>query len=280
MNALVYRGLRLFFKNKQAVIGSFIGALIMIGLYVFLLGDSVVNQLSILSHPQLVVDTWMLAGVIGIASASSTLGSVSLMIRDKERNIYTDFMISPISKGKVMLGYFFSTFIISFIITLVVIFVAELYIVFISNGTFLSIKQLSLLLLVSFLMVLCSSSFMFFVASFFRRMDTFSTMSSIIGPLVGFLTGCYVPMGSLPDVAQLVVKYFPLTSGVVLIRRILTENAFTVADSQAVTAVKEELGILMNYQHEVIIPLIILIVSSIIFLGIALWNIKRIEMTR
>lgn len=78
----------------------------MIILYVFLLGDSLVDSLSALSHPKLVIDTWMLAGVIGIASASSTLGSVSLMIRDKERNVYTDFMISPISKSKIMLGYF------------------------------------------------------------------------------------------------------------------------------------------------------------------------------
>ncbi|MBO0440779.1 ABC transporter permease [Candidatus Enterococcus ikei] len=280
MNALVYRGLLLFFKNKQAVIGSFIGALIMIGLYVFLLGDSLVKQLSVLSNPQLVVDTWMLAGVIGIASASSTLGSVSLMIRDKERNVYTDFMISPIAKSKIMLGYFFSTFLISFVITMAVIIVAECYIVFISKGSFLSMTQFGLLLLVSLLTIFCSSAFMFFVASFFRRIDTFSTMTSIIGPLLGFLTGCYVPIGSLPETAQLVVKYFPLTSGVVMIRRILTENAFASADKQAMKVVQEELGIVMNYPYELLFPITILIVSSCIFLGIALFNVKRVEIKR
>ncbi|MEI5993609.1 ABC transporter permease [Candidatus Enterococcus mansonii] len=280
MNALVYRGLLLFFKNKQAVVGSFIGALIMIVLYVFLLGDSLVKQLSVLANPQLVIDTWMLAGVIGIASASSTLGSVSLMIRDKERNVYTDFMISPISKSKIMLGYFFSTFLISFVITIAVILVAECYLVFISNGAFLSISQFALLILVSLLTVFCSSAFMFFVASFFRRIDTFSTMTSIIGPLLGFLTGCYVPIGSLPETAQLVVKYFPLTSGVVLIRRIFTENAFASSDQQAMKVVQEELGIVMNYSHEVFIPIALLIVSSLVFLGIALFNVKRIEVKR
>ncbi|MCA5012091.1 MULTISPECIES: ABC transporter permease [unclassified Enterococcus] len=280
MNALVYRGLALFFKNKQAVVGSFIGALIMIGLYVFLLGDSIVKQLSMLSDPQLVIDTWMLAGVIGIASASSTLGSVSQLIRDKERNVYTDFMISPIAKSKIMLGYFLSTFLISTIITLAVIIVAECYIVFISNGTWLSLPQFILLILAGFLTVLCSSAFMFFVASFFKRIDTFSTMTSIIGPLLGFLTGCYVPIGSLPEATRTVIQYFPLTSGIVLIRRILTENAFAADSSEVTQAVKEELGIIMNYSHEVLVPISILLVSSIFFLSIALWNVKRIEMKR
>ncbi|MGM0166184.1 hypothetical protein IGI39_001142 [Enterococcus sp. AZ135] len=280
MNALVYRGLLLFFKNKQAVIGSFVGALIMIILYVFLLGDSLVDSLSVLSHPKLVVDTWMLAGVIGIASASSTLGSVSLMIRDKERNVYTDFMISPISKGRIMLGYFFSTFLISLLITLVVIVIAEIYIVVFSKGEILTLSQFGLLFIVSLLTVFCSSAFMFFIASFFRRIDTFSTMTSVIGPLIGFLTGCYVPIGSLPDNVQKVVEYFPLTSGIVLIRRILTDNVFTSADKPAVATIKEELGIVMNSQNDIALPIMILLISSCLFLVGALWNVKRVEVKR
>lgn len=280
MNALVYRGLSLFFKNRQAVIGSFIGAAIMIILYVFLLGESLVGSLSVLTHPKLVVDAWMLAGVIGIASASSTLGSVSLMIRDKESNVYTDFMISPISKSKIMLGYFFSTFLISLLITLVVIVVAEIYLVVLSKGEFLTLPQFGLLFVVSILTVFCSSAFMFFVASFFRRIDTFSTVTAVIGPLIGFLTGCYVPIGSLPEGVQKVVEYFPLTSGIVLIRRILTENVFSSADKSAATMVKEELGIVMSGQTGIALPIAILVISSCLFLVVALWNVKRVEVKR
>lgn len=280
MNALVYRGLSLFFKNRQAVIGSFIGAAIMIILYVFLLGESLVGSLSVLTHPKLVVDAWMLAGVIGIASASSTLGSVSLMIRDKESNVYTDFMISPISKSKIMLGYFFSTFLISLLITLVVIVIAEIYLVVLSKGDFLTLPQFGLLFVVSLLTVFCSSAFMFFVASFFRRIDTFSTVTAVIGPLIGFLTGCYVPIGSLPEGVQKVVEYFPLTSGIVLIRRILTENVFSSADKSAATMVKEELGIVMSGQTGIALPIAILVISSCLFLVVALWNVKRVEVKR
>ncbi|MBX8936088.1 MULTISPECIES: ABC transporter permease [Enterococcus] len=280
MNALVYRGLSLFFKNRQAVIGSFIGAAIMIILYVFLLGESLVGSLSVLTHPKLVVDAWMLAGVIGIASASSTLGSVSLMIRDKESNVYTDFMISPISKSKIMLGYFFSTFLISLLITLVVIVIAEIYLVVLSKGEFLTLPQFGLLFVVSLLTVFCSSAFMFFIASFFRRIDTFSTVTAVIGPLIGFLTGCYVPIGSLPEGVQKVVEYFPLTSGIVLIRRILTENVFSSADKSAATMVKEELGIVMSGQTGIALPIAILVISSCLFLVVALWNVKRVEVKR
>ncbi|MFQ7236782.1 MAG: ABC transporter permease, partial [Enterococcus hulanensis] len=234
----------------------------------------------VLTHPKLVVDAWMLAGVIGIASASSTLGSVSLMIRDKESNVYTDFMISPISKSKIMLGYFFSTFLISLLITLVVIVIAEIYLVVLSKGEFLTLPQFGLLFVVSLLTVFCSSAFMFFVASFFRRIDTFSTVTAVIGPLIGFLTGCYVPIGSLPEGVQKVVEYFPLTSGIVLIRRILTENVFSSADKSAATMVKEELGIVMSGQTGIALPIAILVISSCLFLVVALWNVKRVEVKR
>lgn len=280
MNALVYRGLRLFFKNKQSVMGAFIAAFILIGLYVFLLGDSLVSQLSALTNPQLVVDTWMLAGVIGIVSASSTLGSASLMIRDRERNVYTDFMISPIQKRNIMMGYFLSTFMVSLIITFAVVIVSEMYIVFLSKGELLTLNQAILLLFSCLFTVFCSSAFMFFIASFFRKIDTFSTMTSIIGPLLGFLTGCYVPIGSLPEMAQTVVKYFPLTSGVVLIRRVLTENVFATDNPEVVRVIKEELGITMNVQHEILLPFVILAVSGSVFLVMALWNIKRFEVKR
>lgn len=280
MIGLIYRGLLLFFKNKQAVVGSLIGALIMVLLYVFLLGENLVEQLEMLENPQLLVDTWMLAGVIGISSASATLGSVSLMIRDKERQVYTDFMISPLSKPDITLGYFFSTYLISLIITIVMIIVSEIYIVFVSQGSLLSITDFFLLLLASSLSILCSSAMMFCVASFFRRIDTFSTMTGIIGPLVGFLTGCYIPIGSLPELAQQVIKYFPLTSGIVLIRQIMTKQVFVTEKPQVVTEIKNQLGITLNLSHEVLIPMLILVLTSCLFLSIAAWNVKQTEMTR
>ncbi|KAF1299590.1 hypothetical protein BAU15_02800 [Enterococcus sp. JM4C] len=280
MNALVYRGLRLFFKNRQAVMGAFIAAIILIVLYVFLLGDNLASQLSAVAQPQMLVDTWMLAGVIGIVSASSTFGAASLLTRDRERNVYTDFMISPIKKSKIMLGYFLSTFLVSLLITVAVVIISELYIVFVSGGALLSLKQAAMLAVACLFTVFCSSAFMFFIVSFFNRMDTFSTMTSIIGPLLGFITGCYVPIGSLPETAHTVVNYFPLTSGIVLIRQILTENVLATENTQVTQTIKEELGITMNFQHETFVCLAILAISGIVFLAIALWNIKRFEAKR
>lgn len=79
---------------------------------------------------------------------------------------------------------------------------------------------------------------------------------------------------------QTIVEYFPLTSGIVLIRRILTANVFTAADEPIATVIKEELGILLNGQESIILPIAILVISSCIFLAIALWNVKRIEVKR
>lgn len=44
--------------------------------------------------------------------------------------------------------------------------------------------------------------------------------------------------------------------------------------------IKEELGIVMNGQNDVLLPIAILILSSFLFLALALWNVKRVEVKR
>ncbi|MCK7485767.1 MAG: hypothetical protein MZU97_09620 [Bacillus subtilis] len=47
------------------------------------------------------------------------------------------------------------------------------------------------------LSVSASSAFVFFITTFLKTANAFSTVSTILGTIVGFLTGAYIPMGVL-----------------------------------------------------------------------------------
>jgi multidrug/hemolysin transport system permease protein len=96
--------------------------------------------------------------------------------------------------------------------------VAEVYIL--ANGGELMdpgtvFKVLGLILLSTF----TNTSIVLFITSFFKSNNAFATASTIIGTLIGFLTGIYLPIGQLPDVVQWVVKVFPVSHSAVLFSR-------------------------------------------------------------
>lgn len=67
------------------------------------------------------------------------------------------------------------------------------------------IKVLGLIILT----VIFASFMMFFMVSCFKSVNAYSTACTVIGTLIGFLTGVYIPIGNLPESVQTVVKLFP-----------------------------------------------------------------------
>ncbi len=106
---------------------------------------------------------------------------------------------------------------------------SEIYLVS-SGGEMLSFFAILQTLGIMALTVLASSALVFFCVSFLRSQNAFTTLSTILGTLVGFVTGVYIPIGTLPEAMQWVVKLFPISHSAVLYRQVLTEvplqNAF------------------------------------------------------
>ena len=55
-------------------------------------------------------------------------------------------------------------------------------------------------------------------------MNVFSILSTVVGTIIGFLAGIFVPIGTLPTIAQTAIKLFPLSYGAVLTRQIFMEE--------------------------------------------------------
>ncbi|MPN38613.1 hypothetical protein SDC9_186137 [bioreactor metagenome] len=128
---------------------------------------------------------------------------------------------------------------------------------------------------------------MCFVVSFFKSQQAFSTASTIIGTLIGFLTGVYLPIGSLPASVQTIIKIFPVSHAASLFRLLMMEaplsTAFEGLDAAYLSEFKEYMGITYSLGGHEITPLVsilILIGTSAVFYILAVFNVSRSHSVR
>ena len=101
------------------------------------------------------------------------------------------------------------------------------------------------------LSVLASGSMVLLLVSFFKTSNAFAAASTVIGTLLGFLAGIYIPIGGLPDYIQAVVKLFPVSHSAALFRQILMEAPLLEAFSNAPIAMKQAFQIDMGMLYDI-----------------------------
>jgi multidrug/hemolysin transport system permease protein len=222
---LVLRNLRIYFRDKASVFFSLLGVFVIIGLYVLFLGDLIVSQYEdMLPGFRFVMDSWIMSGVIAAASITTTMGAFGIMVDDTAKKIIKDFKVAPISRWKLVLGYILSSVIIGVLMSLITLVLGELYIVG-QGGEFLSFVGFLETIGLICLSVTASSALVFFMVSFIKSANAFSTASTLIGTLIGFFMGVYVAIGNLPSGVQLFIKCFPIAHSGVLLRQVMMGEA-------------------------------------------------------
>jgi multidrug/hemolysin transport system permease protein len=254
---------------------------IIIGLYALFLGDVWVSSFSGMSGVRYMMDSWIIAGLLAVTSVTTTMGAFGIMVDDKAKKITKDFTCSPLKRSSIAGGYIISAFIIGVIMSLVTLVLAEIYIV--ANGgelmnTATLLKVLGLILLAAF----TNTSIVLFFVSFFKSVNAFATASTIIGTLIGFLTGIYLPVGQLPEGVQWAVKLFPVSHAAVLFRQTMMAVPMSASFKGAPAAVVEEfeklMGVTFKFGDTVITPVMsigILILTAAVFYSLSIWNISR-----
>lgn len=283
------RNLKMFFRDKSSVFFSLLAVIIVIGLYAFFLGDQLVNSLDSTTQgiegARFLMDSWLIAGVLAVTSVSTTLGAFGTIVDDKVKKIDKDFRCAPISRSSIAGGYIISSFLIGVIMSIVAFALGEVYIVM-SGGELLPFESIIKVLGMILLTVLAGSSMMFFIVSFFNSMNAFATASTVIGTLIGFVTGIYLPVGSMADGIAIIVKIFPISHAASIFRKIFTEipmeRAFeNVPDSISKTVISElneELGVnftIGTWEVSTFESILILIATAILFYLLGILVISR-----
>ncbi|NPV91048.1 MAG: ABC transporter permease [Firmicutes bacterium] len=281
MNGLVVRNLKIFFRDKANVFFSLLGVIIIIGLYVLFLGEIVISDMSGIKGARFLMDSWIMAGVLAAASMTATLGAFGIMVEDKSKKQIKDFSASPLSRHSLAMGYIISSFTVGIILSLFAFIFAEIYIL-VYGGRLLDLLTMLKLLGCMVLAVLSSSSMVCLLVSFIKSQNAFGTASTIIGTLIGFLTGTYIPIGMFPSAIQLVIKIFPVSHAGVLFRQIMMDapmrEAFEGAPASVVSGFKEEMGVIFTYSGWEFPwwgSVVVLIVTTVIFYTFSLIKLTR-----
>lgn len=275
------RNLLVFFRDKTSVFFSLLAVFIIIGLYALFLGDVWTSNFSNMQGVRFLMDSWITAGLLAVTSVTTSMGAFGIMVDDKVKKITKDFTSSPIKRREIMGGYTISSFIIGVIMSLVALALSEIYIV--ANGGQLMgltvlLKVFGLILLAAF----ANTALILFIVTFFDSSNAFATASTIIGTMIGFLTGIYLPVGQLPAAVQWIVKLFPVSHAASMFRQVIMEApiniAYAGAPPEAVDSFKSMMGVNLQFGNTQVQPIAsigILLLTAAVFYGLTVYRISR-----
>ena len=275
------RNLKLFFKDKAAVFFSLLAVFIIIGLYALFLGDVWTDSFSDVPGARELMDAWMVAGLLAVTSVTTTMGAYGIMIDDKSKKIERDFIASPVKRRSLLGGYMASAVVIGIVMSFITLILAEVYLLA-GGGTLPSIPVLLETTGLILLSTVANSAMVLFLVSFFQSSNAFATASTVIGTLIGFLTGIYIPVGTLPEAVQFVIKCFPTSHAAVLFRKVLMEQrleaSFAGAPAETASEFEEFLGVTFRFGDTPLSSLAsiaVLIGTAILFYALALLLLSR-----
>lgn len=289
--SLTKRNMLMFLKNRAALFFSLFSMLIILMLYILFLAkmnvDTVQSMVEIERNTAAyLVNSWVMAGIIVVNSVTVTLGVTGIMVEDEVMKRIQVFLVSPVSRVKLTLGYILSSFIIGIALCLVTLILSEVYIVA-CGGLLLTFNQILEVIGIIMISVFSATCFVFLIISFVRTTSTFTSLSIITGSVIGFAAGLYVPFGVLPETVKNILKFLPIFYGSSLIRGVFVSTPvstiFRGIPDDAASGWLQSMGVEINWGiHAVTVydKIGIIISSGIIFLLLSAILMKRRKMAQ
>lgn len=290
---LTARNIKMYIRDKGAVFFSLLSALIVIGLMVFFLGDmnidGIVELLDAFSYgkqeenkknAELLILAWTSAGILSINAVSISLAVYSGMIKDRVSGRLNAIYTAPISRLKIALSYIASAWTASVLVCVLTLVITEVYGIVsgMAPYTFLEhIELLGMIMINSFVY----AALMYPLALLAKTEGAWSGFFTVIGTLVGFLGGIYIPIGSLADSISGVMKCTPIIYGTSMFREVMTKSVldrtFEGVPVEVVDEYREIMGIrlrIADYALTIRDEWLILLACGIIFLTIGMCMLK------
>lgn len=299
MREIIYltkRNCRVFLRDKAAVFFSFLSMLIILGLMVVFLGKMNSDELiSVLAeyggerdtvqdqeNATYLIQLWTLAGILVVNSVTVTLTVMGTMVQDETRKRIMAFYVTSVNRIKLSLGYILSSWLVGTGMCVITLAVGEIYFVLQGHGLLAAVELLKLAGIIA-LSVFTFSALGYLLALFVHSDSAWSGILTIIGTLVGFAGGIYLPLSSLSETVQTVLKCIPVLHGAAMMREVCTAQAiretFDGLPEAVVDGFKERMGITL-YRGDVQIELwqqvtLLLIYAIIAIVAATFVNRKR-----
>ena len=269
MLALLKRNFILYFRNRSGVFFSLLGALISFLLYIIFLQKNLTDAWPQLPDNTKLLNNWLMGGTLAVTGITTSFTALTQMVQDRENQVDQDLFLTDLGSWGLQVSYLISSIIISFVMQVFMFAVMSLY--FRESPVISYLPEITLIMLLSSLL---SSVVNILLIYRFQSVDSLGKLATIVGTASGFLVGTYIPIGVLPDFAQIIMKCTPATYIASLYRQILMkerlETAFT-GNSSLLQEFQEKMGIQINWQELLTKEETYFIVVIISFVAILLW---------
>lgn len=260
--SLVKRNILVFVRDRSAVFFSVLSMLIVLGLMILFLGEMHSESITAIleqmggnrnleedkENAGYLIQVWTLAGILLSNAVTVTMTVMGNMIDDEGNNRLASFYVTPVKRLQIALGYVISAWTIGTIMCFVTLGVAEAYL-FASGQTMLTgvacLQLAGMIVLNTFLY----SSVAYLVALFVHSESAWSGILTVVGTLVGFVGGIYLPMTAIPEKIAELLKYFPFLHGAAMMRVVCTKEAiettFAGLPEEVIEVFREDMGIIV-----------------------------------
>ncbi len=291
--AITMRNMKIYLRDRGAVFFSLLSTFIVIGLMVFFLGDmNIEGIMGVLEgfpgrdmaedekNAELLVLSWTSAGILSINAVTVTLAVFSGMIKDRMSGKLNSIYTSPVSRVTIAAGYIAAAWISSVIVCILTLVITETYAVVQGMEAYDVITHLQILGLImvnSFVF----ATLMYPVALIAKTEGAWSGLGTVVGTLVGFLGGIYIPIGALSDTIVGLMKCTPILYSTSMFRKVMNEDiierTFVGTIDMLITEYKMEMGVdLQVFDHTLTVTQewLLLLGCGILFLMIGACMLK------
>ena len=282
---LTKRNTLIYLRQKGAVFFSLLTMLIIVMLMVLFLGEmninAIVDNLALLpgrdadtdrENATALVLLWTLAGIITVNAVNVTNAVYSTMVNDRVDGRLNSIYTAPVSRMTIAASYVSAAWLCSVMICTATLAVTDIVCAWSGVGIFSFATHLELMGLIA-LNSFVVAAIMYCLAMVVRSPGAFSGIGTVIGTLVGFLGGIYLPIGSLSDGVAAALKCTPIIYGTALFRHVMTRDVwnatFDGVPEEIPTAFARELGIELYVFDRAVSPAVcaaILLVCGAVFL--------------
>lgn len=278
---LVGRNRKLFFKDKGMLFSSLITPVILIVLYATFLAkvyrDSFLSNLPDAVHisDELVngtVAAQLAAALLAVSCITVTFCVNLTMVQDKANGVEKDFLVSPVKRSVIYIGYFFSTVLNSLMVNGLALALCLAYMY--KMGWYMSASDVLWVLLDEILLVLFGSTLSSIICYPLKTQGQMSAVGTIVSAGYGFVCGAYMPISNFSTGLQKILSYLPGTYGTSLIKNHMLHGIFTeLSDSgfpdDVVTAIADSLDCNPAFHGHVVDvgEMVVIMVASVVILG-------------
>lgn len=284
---LTKRNVKIYIRDKGAVFFSVMSMLITIALMLFFLGDMqierVVDIFSAIpgrdaaadrANATVLVLNWIAAGLVSTNAVTVTLAVYSTMLNDRTEGRLDSIYTAPVSRLTISSAYVISAWLCSVAVCTLTLVISEIFCI-IKGGEPYSVA--AHLKLIGFIAVnsFTYAAIMYLLAMLAKTSGAWGGLGTVIGTLVGFIGGIYLPIGNYSEAIATGIKCLPVIYGAKLFRNTMTadaENAlFNGLPSDVIRDYRLELGTDLEFLGKNVTDtaaVLVLLAFGIIFLAV------------